>query len=147
MKISKELTEQVAKDLFQIIPLLRKNIMKPFEKISENLSPLQFHVLLFLKDKKPRSMSELAAEMNVLKQQLTFLTDKLAENNYVQRIPDDKDRRCVKISITQEGIRYLESFKKDTIDKMVLKLERLSVEDLNELHYAIQSLYKITTRL
>lgn len=139
--------EEIAKDFFQLMPLLKKNVIKPFEKISDALSPLQFHILLILKDKKARSMSELATEMDVLKQQLTFLTDKLADKNYIQRIPDPKDRRSIKVSITKSGLDYLKKHKRQTLNLITLKFEELSTEDLSELHLAIQSMHKIINRL
>ena len=145
--MSKEMIEEIAKDFFQLMPMLRKNVIKPFEKISDAISPLQFHILLILKDKKPRSMSDLATEMDVLKQQLTFLTDKLAENNYIQRIPDPKDRRSIKVSITQSGLDYLDKYREQTLNLITLKFEQLSIEELDELHTAIQSMHKIINRL
>lgn len=108
---------------------------------------MQLHVLLFLKDREPRSMSELAAEMNVLKQQLTFLTDKLAENGFIERVHDKKDRRSVKISITQKGIDFLADRYKQMLGLVISKFEELSEEDIKELHAAVQSIHKIMERL
>ena len=89
------------------MPLFRNNIIKPFEKTAKALSPMQMHILLFLRGKNPISTSELAANMDVLKQQITYLTDKLEKNNLIERVHDKKDRRFVKISITQSGINYI----------------------------------------
>ena len=148
VKMSKEMVEQLANDFFHLIPILRKNIIKPFEKISKpTLSPMQVQVLFFLKDKGILSMSELAVEMHVLKQQLTFLTDKLAENNFIERVHDKEDRRSVKISITQYGVDFLEEQKKQILNLLINIFEQLSIEDINELHTAIRSMYKIMDRL
>lgn len=146
--MSNKIIEQLANDFFLLMPLFRKNIFKAFDKVAKDiLSPMQVQVLLFLENKDPLSMSELAAEMNVLKQQLTFLTDKLEKYNFIERVHVKEDRRTVKISITQSGIDFLEDHKKQILNLLVSKFEQLSIEDINELDTAIQSISKIINRL
>jgi len=146
--MSNEIVEQVANDFFKLGLLFKKKVTRPFEKISKDtLSPMQVQVLFVLKRKETFSMSELASEMNVLKQQLTLLTDKLAENNFIIRVPDEKDRRSVKISITQAGIDFLDEHKKQILYLLISKFEQLSIEEIHELHAALQSINKLMDRL
>ena len=139
--------EQLAGDFLQLIPLLRKNILKPLEKAPSDLSPLQMHVLFFLKDKEPLSMSEIAEKMGVLKQQMTYLTNKLEENQLIERIHDKKDRRSVKISITEAGIAALKVHKKLLLDLIINKFNQLSDEDIRELKDVIQSITTLLNKL
>jgi len=139
--------EQLAGDFLQLIPLLRKNILKPLEKAPSDLSPLQMHVLFFLKDKEPLSMSELAEKMDVLKQQITYLTNKLEENQLIERIHDKKDRRSVKISITKAGIATLEDHKKQILDLVINKFKQLPAEDIHELKTMVKRISKILNKL
>ncbi|MCQ1531606.1 MarR family winged helix-turn-helix transcriptional regulator [Lutispora saccharofermentans] len=142
-----KIIEQLANDLFHLMPMFKNNLIKPLEKTAKTLSPMQIHILLYLKGKEPISMSELAAGLNILKQQMTHLTDKLEENNLIVRIHDKKDRRSVKVSITQSGIDYLNDFRKEALDMIMSKLEQLSAEDIDELHGAMHSIYKIMKKL
>lgn len=142
-----KMIEQLANDFFHLMPMFKNNLIKPLEKMAKTLSPMQIHILLYLKGKEPISMSELAADLNILKQQMTHLTDKLEENNLIVRIHDKKDRRSIKVSITQSGVDYLNDFRKEALDAMMSKLEQLSVEDIDELHVAIRSMYRILKKL
>lgn len=139
--------EQLAGEFLQLMPLLRKKLLKPIEKTPSDLSPLQMHVLFFLKDKEPLSMSEIAEKMGVLKQQMTYLTNKLEENQLIERIHDKKDRRSVKISITEAGIAALKVHKKLLLDLIINKFNQLSDEDIRELKDVIQSITTLLNKL
>lgn len=138
--------EQLAVDFFRLMPLIR-NTTKPFEKTIKTLSPLQFHVLVFLSSRGSLSMSQLAAKLHISRQQLTSLTDKLEEKNFIERVHDKEDRRSVNISITPSGMHCLEEHRKRTIKIIARKFEQLSPEEMEELHGAIQSFTKIINRL
>jgi DNA-binding MarR family transcriptional regulator len=142
-----DVMEQIARDFFSLIPLLKNKFIRPYERVSSALSPMQFHVLLRLKDQKPRSMSELASEMDILKQQLTYVTDKLADEGFIQRVPCRRDRRSVQISITPAGLDYLEAFKKEILQLIAGKFAHLPPEDLRELGEATRTLHRIVDRL
>ncbi len=142
-----EKIEQLASDLFHLMPLYKKNISRPFREFLTDLSPMQVHVLLLLKDKQPISMSELADKMNISRQQLTFLTKKLEDNSYIHRIHDKHDRRSVKISITIAGIDFLKEHRTKSLALIIKKLGQLSSEDINELHKAIETFNKILSKL
>lgn len=108
---------------------------------------MQFHTLFFLQDQKNRSMSELAAQLDILKQQLPLLTDKLAEKNFIQRIPDEKDRRSVMVSITPAGLEFLEKFRQETLAVMTARLKQLAPAELQDLQKAIRCFYNVFNRL
>ncbi len=136
--------EELASDFLKLMPLFRNSIFKPLEKgVNNSLTPMQFHALGCLYHKGTLTMSELASEMNVLKQQLTLLTDKLTELNYAERVHDKKDRRSVKISITQAGLDFLEDQKKKVMELVVNRLEVLSSEDAVKFHDAIKTINSI----
>lgn len=64
-----------------------------------------FHALVLLNqpDREPPTMSELAACLEITKQQLTKLVNDLEEKQLVQRQHDRKNRRQVYLSITPTG--------------------------------------------
>jgi DNA-binding MarR family transcriptional regulator len=139
--------EQLAIDFFYLMPLLKKNVLKPFGQIAKTLTPMQIHILLLLKEKESLPMSEIAVQMDILKQQLTYLTNKLEEHHFIERVQDKKDRRSVKISITPEGIKALNEYKKQALDFIVGKFETLADDEIEKLHTAVQSIYKAIDRL
>ncbi len=145
--MSNKMVEQLANDFLQLIPLIKKNVIKPFEQNSKALSPMQIHLLFFLKNKNSITMTELASQFKILKQQLTFLTNKLEENGFIERKHDQKDRRLIKIFITQDGLDYLSKQQKLALEMTIHKFEKLSEEDVRKLHDAILTISEIAARL
>ena len=134
----------MAKEFFKLVPQIIKNVVKPFENVSKNsLGPMQLGLLNFLKHEESISMTEIATKLNVSKQQLTKLTDKLAEKNYIDRVNDLKDRRSIKISITERGIQFLDEYENQVLELMKIRFQKLSVENLIELQKAVNSINKI----
>jgi len=88
-------------------------------------------------------MDQLATKLKVSKQQITKLTDKLAEKDYIDRVNDLIDRRSIKITITECGIKFLNEYEKWAVDLMKARFEKLSDEDLLELQAAVNSINKI----
>jgi len=143
-KMSDIIIDQLAKEFFKLVPQIMKNVVKPFENVSKNsLGPMQLGLLNFLKHEDSISMTEISKKLNVSKQQLTKLTDKLAEKNYIDRVNDLKDRRSIKITITEIGIQFLNEYEKQVLDLMKTRFEKLSNDNLNELQAAVDSINKI----
>lgn len=136
--------DELAKEFFKLVPQIIKNVVKPFENVSKNsLGPMQLGLLNFLKNEESISMTEIVTKLNVSKQQLTKLTDKLAEKNYIDRVNDLKDRRSIKISITESGIQFLDEYENEVLELMKIRFEKLSEENLLELQTAVNSINKI----
>ena len=75
---------------------------------------LAFHALINLQilSRQELTMSELAQEMMITKQQLTRLVNDLENQGFVERIHNPVNRRQVYIHITPEGIAMLDEVKK-----------------------------------
>lgn len=138
------LIDELAKEFFKLVPQIMKNVIKPFENVSKNsLGPMQLGLLNFLKHEDSISMTEISTKLNVSKQQLTKLTDKLYEKSYIDRSNDLKDRRSIKISITKSGIQFLNEYENQVLELMKIRFKKLSEENLLELHKAVNSINKI----
>jgi DNA-binding MarR family transcriptional regulator len=143
-KVPDIIIDELAKEFFKLVPQIIKNVVKPFENVSKNsLGPMQLGLLKFLKQEHSISMTEITTRFNVSKQQLTKLTDKLAQKNYIHRVNDLIDRRSIKISITESGIQFLNEYEKQVLDLMKIRFEKLSDENLFELLAAVNSINKI----
>lgn len=142
--MTSDIVEQVVDDLMNIVPQLQKMAIKPFNKLTRPImSPMQIHVLFRLYKQGEVSMSELAGSMNILKQQLHFLTDKLEENKFIVRTPDRSDKRLVKVSITQQGIDFLDECRHTMISLLTEKLLLLPPEEIVELKDALACIRRI----
>ncbi|TWH47390.1 MarR family winged helix-turn-helix transcriptional regulator [Sporomusa sp. KB1] len=133
--------------IFDLIPLLDKKFVKPFEhQFKPVLSPIQANVLSILKEKKA-TMTELSSEILILKQQMTPIIDKLVSQGFVQRKYDNTDRRIIKINITTSGLSTIEIFKEKIFAMLAEKIEHLDDQEVQRLINAISELQKIAGKL
>lgn len=101
------------------------------------LSKLQYFALMLLNRKGPLMMSELASIMQVSKQQLTPLVDRLMAQSLVERYPDPQDRRVIRIGCSQAGKDIMDEMKKQNREALATKLSVLPDHELQELDMMI----------
>ncbi|WP_345356858.1 MarR family winged helix-turn-helix transcriptional regulator [Actinoallomurus liliacearum] len=77
------------------------------------LTPQQGQLLCVLMP-QPRGMSELGAMLRLAKSSLTGLVDRTERNGLVQREPDPRDTRAVRVALTAHGAKLVEEFYDET---------------------------------
>ncbi|AKP45707.1 Transcriptional regulator MarR family [Bacillus smithii] len=92
-------------------------------------------------------MTQLAQNINISKQQLTPLIAKLAENNYVEKAKNDRDRRFVKLMLTEKGKETVKKRWEDFYYLFCEKIGQLDEEDLIDFDYAIHKIIRILEKL
>ena len=129
------------------LPLLKKNLLKPTENnIRSQLSPMQFYVLLSLMHTS-RSMSALAEECGIAKQQMTHLVDQLADRGLLSRFPSQDDRRKIFVTLTPQANQMLCDFFALATANLAEKLSVLSKSDMERLSTAFQTIHEILPKL
>ena len=89
--------KNVTTNFFDLIRHLQNKFFRPLEQgIKCEMSPMQFRTLGIISENKTITMSDLANEVCISKQQLTPMIDKLIESNTVERKTDKEDRRISK---------------------------------------------------
>ncbi len=99
----------------------------------------QFNVLRILRGQhgKPLNLSEIQERMINKNSNTTRLIDKLVTKKYVNRLTDASNRRKIKVSITDEGLKFINSL--DAIvdekeeHKIIKNLNNKELEQLNQL--------------
>ncbi len=130
--------EKAAESLLQFLPFMHEKFLNPMERLAfHRLSKLQFFALMLLNRKGPLMMSELASVMQVSKQQLTPLVDRLMAQNLVERYPDPQDRRVIRIGCSQAGEDILDEMRKQNREALAAKLSILPDQELQELDMMI----------
>ena len=106
---------------------------------------LAFNTLLTLNELNGHdlTMSELAEELDITKQQLTKLVNDLEEKELVKRIHDSKNRRQVYIRITERGAQMLADLKNRMMDGTINALSAYTEEELAELDECLLKLGKL----
>lgn len=127
---------------------MKTEYAKPAESVARAMfSPAQFHTLSILYQRSAVPMSELAGELKISKQQLTPLIAKLIDNHMAVRIPDEHDRRVVKIEMTPEGRLAYQRIGAEIKQNLMNRLKKIPEADLLELEQLLSRINEILQRL
>ena len=69
-----------------------------------NISGNDMHIIEAIGLDEPKRMSEVAAKMNVTTGTLTKAIEALEQKGYVNRCRNDRDKRVVRVSLTDSGV-------------------------------------------
>lgn len=110
-------------DLFNHITLIEE---KNLQDQGVSLSMTEVHILEAIKKSESKMMSAVARRLMVTQGTLTVSTGKLVKKGYVERVKDEKDKRVVRLSLTdkaQEVLKIHDRFHDEMIDKLLDELE------------------------
>ncbi|MFI9415145.1 MarR family winged helix-turn-helix transcriptional regulator [Nocardia gamkensis] len=93
------------------------------------------------------SVGELARAGGVSSRNITGLVDTLERDGLAQRVPDQRDRRSVRIRITSAGRDWLESFREPTQRAMSAVFQGFTADDLARFRHACLSLIENQRRI
>lgn len=125
---------KAARSLLEFLPYMHEKFLHPMERLATHrMSKLQFFTLMMLYRKGPKTMTDLASVIQISKQQLTPLMDRILELNLAERMPDPKDRRVIRIEISQAGKEAIDTMMKQNLQTVAARLTVLSEEELVEL--------------
>ena len=110
-----------------------------------NAGSRSFNVLFTLKHHPNHdlTMSQLADDLQMPKQQLTKLVNSLEENGMVCRIHNPTNRRLVSVHITPSGTQLVDDSLKEVVQTIIPELEIFSEEEKTELHNSITTLNRL----
>ncbi|MBO9130833.1 MarR family transcriptional regulator [Bacillus sp. 165] len=111
MKEMNDYIERIQSALHTTIHKMQPEILESMH--AQGITPTQFFVLVYLKKQGSCKVSQLAEQLDVKPSAVTFMVDRLEQNELVQREHDKKDRRVVNISLTMRGEEKLTKVIKD----------------------------------
>ena len=145
-------TEQIAEQFLELMQgfiRLHPKLIKPeqatqFKKQMERLKksgmvnpedrPLLFRVFAILTHSAiPPTMSELGSELGIPLSSTTRIIDLLVSNDFVERVNDPKDRRIVRIQISENGKRFLNIAMEFINQRITSLLENFSSDEQKQL--------------
>ena len=97
------------------------------------LTLLQVQALTYIHTHPKTPVGSLADELSMSLSSVAQLTNRLADAHYIQREDSPTDRRVICLSITQEGTRQMEVFKKQLEKNHFKVLSAIPENDLKEL--------------
>lgn len=136
--------ENVTDDFFALLAYIKDEYFRPFEqKTRSRISHVQYFAVSLLYRKGSMSMSELAHEMQVSKQQLTPLVCILMKQGLLVRKADDNDRRVVRIEITEQGRKMVKELFVEIKNDLLERLRTLPGRELDELEQMLKRIHEI----
>jgi DNA-binding MarR family transcriptional regulator len=141
---SNEETAQCITDLFGLI--YRNLIRNENDSISFNRDS-QSALLSVLLRNGPTKMSDIGRILKVTKPNVTFLVDKLEEQELILRKHDENDRRIIKICLTESGRKAIEEQKSELQKRIIKKFDLLTEQDLLALKNSLASMHDIIGKL
>jgi MarR family 2-MHQ and catechol resistance regulon transcriptional repressor len=138
---------RIADSLVSLIRIF--HVMRDYgEKSGLKMLPLdpQFAALGLL-SKEDLTMSELGRRLERSGPNMTAIVSGMIKGGAVRRLPDRKDRRIVRISLTRKGVRLLEEKKRAVRGRIAMNLSRLSDADLETLCESLEKINSITSKI
>ncbi len=104
-----ELDESLYSDLDGLLRRITRKLSAHAHSIvvEFDLTPPQFHALLFCRRKDNPSMKNLCQHLYLTSATVTGIVDRLEEKGLVSRVRDLVDRRSVKVQVTDAGEELL----------------------------------------
>ena len=93
------------------------------------------------------SLSKIAKRLLISKAYTTALTNKLVKEGLIKRQYDKKDRRVIKIVLTQTGRTVLKERLDDNIQNYKKRLSNLSKENIETLSKSLENIKKILSKI
>ncbi|MCH4286123.1 MULTISPECIES: MarR family winged helix-turn-helix transcriptional regulator [Bacillota] len=117
-------------DLFNYILLIEE---KNLRDQGVKLSMTEVHILEAIQKSESNMMSAIAKRLMVTQGTLTVSTSKLVKKGYVERVKDEKDKRIVRLTLTDKAESIMQihnQFHEAMIEKLLNELELDKEEEL-----------------
>lgn len=131
--------ESIEKHLRKVDYIIRKNgrmILSDF-----GITVPQFTALQTLINNGDMTIGELSQQMDLACSTITDLIDRMEKNELVKREKDQKDKRVVRVVVLTKGHDILQKVLERRISFLEVKLEGLSVTEVEGLKSALEKLY------
>jgi DNA-binding MarR family transcriptional regulator len=129
----------------EVVTLISSALFAAFLRGAEEWAKLdvtmpQMKVLMLLGLHGSAPVSSLAQQMNVSPPNVTGILDRLEHQHWVARTSDPHDRRVVRVVLTDEGARFMDSLQTAGAGRVRARLTAMPEEDLEALARGLRSL-------
>ena len=131
---SENLIDEMLEDSIIYIKILNRELAN----LSERKFIKTFFWLILIEQYNNLSMSALAKTLNISKTQITPKIDELVKDGLLTRVPDENDRRVLRIVLTDEGKDLIKKSNKTVKEEMNQLLSPLNPKELEELSQSIE---------
>ncbi|MBE5766482.1 MAG: MarR family transcriptional regulator [Clostridiales bacterium] len=142
--IDAEVVASISDKLFQVMPLLRKRMLRVDGVQSEYGIPFSHvQVLAMLENSGSMSVSEISRRFGIAKPNITPLVDRLISAGFVERVRNKADRRVVDVYILDSGRQKLKEIQQALHEQVISWSDTISSQDFVELSDALSTIIRI----
>ena len=139
-----QVSPSLSQQFVEIMVLLHNN----FGRQTQVPLPLnQFGVLCVLMDTQGLTITDISRQLNISKQQMTNIIDKLVSAGYVSKEPDPKDRRRLVITISRKGKKLLEEHMEQFRQRFESHAQNLTRDERQELATILRRYYELINKM
>ena len=137
--VNKETVESVATTTFEVLPLMRKKLLRMDVVQAEHNMPMSHvPVLPMMGEVGAMPVSEISKRLGIAKPNITPLIDRLIADGFVERRRDVRDRRVVNIVLLPAGEEKLALIRETIVRQVMRWTGTISEKDFFELEHALQ---------
>ena len=134
----------LSQQFVEIMVLLHNN----FGRQTQVPLPLnQFGVLCALMDTQGLDIIDLSRQLNIAKQQMTNVIEKLLTAGYVSKNPDPKDRRRFVVTISDKGEKLLADHMEQFRQRFEIHARNLTTDERQELASILRRYYELINKM
>ena len=134
----------LSQQFVEIMVLLHNN----FGRQTQVPLPLnQFGVLCALMDTQGLAIIDLSRQLNISKQQMTNVIEKLLTAGYVSKNPDPKDRRRFVVTISDKGEKLLADHMEQFRQRFEIHARNLNTDERQELASILRRYYELINKM
>lgn len=143
--VDKEAVNQIIRTTLDVLPLLRKKLLRMDAVQAEHAMPMShIQVLCMLKEDKVLSVSDISCRLGIAKPNITPLVDRLIEEGYVRRERSQLDRRVVNVVLLPEGEKKLDLIIASIVDQtMEWVNDDIQHRDFQELERSLTTIERV----
>lgn len=140
----------------KIFPQFLKKVLYEYDisKLKLDINKTQTNILMLVDEHSEKSMSEISLMTGLEKSSFTRSADYLVKNGFITRNSPENDRRKIKLSLTNKGVKAVKLIKNDFniyLDSLISdfseKEKKEFFESLNTLSKYIKKILEVNKRL
>ncbi|MCM1126453.1 MAG: MarR family transcriptional regulator [Lachnospiraceae bacterium] len=136
--------KEIQKDLLLLLPHWNYRIIRPIKQLlDDGVSLEMYYCLQMLRTSGAVTMTKFSEMINMPKHQLSKMSNRLFEQNFIERIYDPADRRITKIKITDTAVSYMDKFRSDNTDCYHEFMDYLEPSELNRFGEAVRTILEL----
>lgn len=132
-----ESSAEISSAFIETLVLIHRNF---YRNLTTPVPLNQFATLMTLRLEKRATLSEIGQRLQISKQQMTNICDKLLHAGLITKRQDSEDRRRMLISMTSAGEKILDDQNELVRQRFLSNLRGLSEEERTELRHSITNL-------